>query len=205
MTKRNPNAKQYGTRIPRECLTCGSKFFMRPSETTNRRDDTPRKYCSRKCAQEGRKVPIQDRFWNHVTILGSNDCWPWNGTRDPEWGYGGVRVEDRIERSHRVAFFLTHGYWPKVCRHSCDNPPCCNPAHLLDGTHADNAADKVARGRARGGFGEGHASAKLSCDKVLVIRSLVAKGQTQQEVAIQFGIIQTTVSKIARGKIWRHC
>lgn len=38
-----------------------------------------------------------------------------------------------------------------VSRHSCDNPPCINPEHLAEGTHADNVDDKVSRGRQRGG------------------------------------------------------
>ena len=42
---------------------------------------------------------------------------------------------------------MAHGYVPEVVRHACDNPPCCNPLHLLGGTHADNVADKVRRGR----------------------------------------------------------
>ena len=34
----------------------------------------------------------------------------------------------------------------------CDTPACYEVEHLLDGTHADNASDKVERGRARGRF-----------------------------------------------------
>jgi hypothetical protein len=38
--------------------------------------------------------------------------------------------------------------------HHCDNPPCCEPVCLFLGTHADNNADKAAKGRARNGQSE---------------------------------------------------
>lgn len=53
-------------------------------------------------------------------------------------------------KTHRVSYFLTHGHLPPaplVIRHTCDNPPCCNPAHLVPGTYQDNARDCVERGR----------------------------------------------------------
>lgn len=76
-------------------------------------------------------------FWSHVIVAEKDDCWEWLGTRDPK-GYG--RFLPGIGSAHRVAYELHHGirlpYVAKitpttpVVRHTCDNPPCCNPFHL---------------------------------------------------------------------------
>ncbi len=55
--------------------------------------------------------------------------------------------------AHRYAWILTHGE-PEAGQHvlhKCDNPPCCNPAHLRLGTHDQNMAEMAAKGRQNGG------------------------------------------------------
>lgn len=87
---------------------------------------------------------------------GPEACHPWQGAPGPS-GYGLVQGADDYRGfsflAHRVAWAIEHEQEPgaAVIRHSCDNPPCCNARHLLDGTQKDNAADMVARGRAKGG------------------------------------------------------
>lgn len=97
-------------------------------------------------------------FWDRVDRSG--DCWTWTASVDSD-GYGHLGLEGKLVLAHRLAFYLTHGYWPNVCRHICDNPPCVNPAHLLDGTQADNIRDMVERGR-MADIGE-HNRAKTHC------------------------------------------
>lgn len=92
-----------------------------------------------------------DRFWRKVDRAGLGLCWPWRAGRNGG-GYGlfqgSVAYRGYSFLAHRLVFWLTHGRDPiRVVRHTCDNPCCCNPAHLLEGTHADNAADMIARGR----------------------------------------------------------
>ena len=54
--------------------------------------------------------------------------------------YGRLWYEGKIQLAHRVAYMLAGDVIlpGEVIMHSCDNPPCCNPAHLSAGTHADN-------------------------------------------------------------------
>lgn len=89
-----------------------------------------------------------------------------------------------------------------VIRHSCDNPPCTNPAHLLVGTHADNVADRVTR--SRNAVGEAHGIAKLTESDVAEIRNLYSAGIYQRIIAQQFGISQSNVSYIVNHVAWQH-
>lgn len=51
--------------------------------------------------------------------------------------------------AHRVAWELTYGPIPNGLRvlHTCDNPRCVNPGHLMLGTQSDNIADSMRKGR----------------------------------------------------------
>ncbi len=92
------------------------------------------------------------RFWSNVDITANPaECWPWLGFTH-ENGYGRVSFRGGPKWAHRIAFELHTGTRPSDCvLHSCDNPPCCNPHHLREGTKAENSADREQRGRGRKG------------------------------------------------------
>lgn len=81
---------------------------------------------------------------NGWTLVESSQCWEYRGRRN-KGGYGAHGSEGM----HRVAFRFWHGPIAPgmVVRHTCDNPPCVNPGHLIIGTRADNVADMIERGR----------------------------------------------------------
>jgi hypothetical protein len=89
------------------------------------------------------------RLWARVDrSAGFFECWPWTGTRSPK-GYGFIWLDGTNRRVHRVVYELAIGPIPDDMwvLHHCDNPPCCNPAHLWLGTNADNMRDMLAKGR----------------------------------------------------------
>jgi hypothetical protein len=94
---------------------------------------------------------IADRLWARVTIAGPDECWPWQERSRLREGYGKMYVAGRVLPAHRIVWTLVNGPVPVglFVLHRCDNPPCCNPAHLFLGTKADNTHDMIAKGRHR--------------------------------------------------------
>jgi uncharacterized membrane protein len=78
-----------------------------------------------------------------------------------------------------------------------------NPAHLFLGTQADNVHDAVQKGRIR--KGARCTQSRLSDDDVHYIRSRSAHGgMTQQALAQQFGVAQTTIHRVIHRATWAH-
>jgi len=74
--------------------------------------------------------------------------------------------------------------------------------NLLYGTQNENEADKKLHGRTNNG--ERNGQSKLTRKDVSDIRELLAKGVYQKEIATMFGVVQSLISQIHRGKIWNE-
>lgn len=151
--------------------------------------------------------PLSVRFWRMVEQGDPERCWHFQGYCAVTNGYGRYRVRpDEAARSgpveaHRIAFFLHHGYWPTIARHTCDNPPCCNPHHLIDGEIADNVRDAIERGRYP--VGEARLNAVLTTEQVRVIRAN-PDGLSFAALAEQYRVSASTIGRIRNGATWKH-
>ena len=165
-------------------------------------------------------MTLLERFWSKVDrSAGPDGCWLW--TRPAKnTGYGQFWAGGRGVAPHRFALELALGR-PVTAGafvlHSCDNRLCCNPAHLREGTPAENTRDAMARDRLSRGEhhysrrerhrcprGERNGSARITEQDARSILALVAAGHRQVDVARRFNIGQPHVSSIVRGVCWAH-
>lgn len=86
------------------------------------------------------------------------ECLIWIGGLD-KWGYGEFQFRHRGHtakykiRAHQALFLLNGGIVPEgqILRHTCDKTMCVSFTHLVPGTHQENVADRVSRGRSATG------------------------------------------------------
>lgn len=138
-----------------------------------------------------------DRFWSNVDVRGPEDCWPWIGSIGAN-GYGKIGIKGRFYTASRLAWFIANGEQPRGCVcHTCDNPPCCNPAHLWVGTILQNMRDAQKKGRYsnRGGCGGG--TRALSDEQVQEIRRSTLP---MRILAERFGVSSSTISNVRLGR-----
>lgn len=144
-------------------------------------------------------------------------CREWAGARQYN-GYGYVwdPGAKRARMVHRLAWEVARGPIPQgmFVLHHCDNPPCIRVTplradgtpepddHLFLGSHGDNMADAHIKGRMH--IGERNGSARLNAERVRAIRRLYEAGTRQHELAVEFGVAQTTISKVVRRIFWPH-
>ncbi len=154
-----------------------------------------------------RKRCGEEWFWKRVDKTG--DCWRWTGRCRLD-GYGVVTWCSVDVGTHRLAYSLAHGpIGPgQVVRHKCDNPPCCNPAHLEIGSVEQNNADMRERGRARTDQlvrrGTDNCRSKLNDGMVRELRTAWRAGESIKNIAERTGLAVGTIHPMLHGRTWAH-
>lgn len=165
--------------------------------------------------QSERRQTPEERFWSRVDkSRGPDACWPWTGGTNPK-GYGlfsyGGRSARRYFVASRYALSLELGReipHDLQAAHTCDNPPCCNPAHLFEATAKANSEDSVVKrrraygernGRRRGVVQIGMPRPALSPGRVEIIRIALSEGIPGADIAAFVGCSPAAVSRIRHG------
>lgn len=139
-----------------------------------------------------------------VAKADTDECLLWPFATD-DGGYGVVSYNWKNYRAHRMAFKIKYGKWPRpIGRHSCDNPPCFNPRHVLPGTTKQNVQDAIDRGRHM--RGERSGLSVLTEEQVREIRSryVYRKNGGMYKLAEEYGVTPGTIFFIISGRNWRH-
>lgn len=148
-------------------------------------------------------MELKARLYAKTLLSDEDSCWLWLGYTDKD-GYGQLSVNDRSQRAHRMSWEVHVGPIPPGLQalHTCDVRACINPNHLFLGTNTDNVIDRDAKGRSAAG--ERHGQRVLSETDVRAIRRRFRCGETQTAIAQDYGVNQTTISRIVLGRSWTH-
>lgn len=151
-------------------------------------------------------------FWESVDRSGGpKACWPWIGSGRAVRGYCYRRIEPKRDSKrtgvHRMAYALHHGILVQSIKlqilHRCDNPPCCNPAHLFVGNTKDNMVDCVSKGRMHPG--EKHGNSRYTDNQIREFLLELAEGKSLlSNVARKHGIEEHQAWWIAKRRSWKH-
>lgn len=129
-------------------------------------------------------------------------CWEWSGPCNAG-GYGLIgpalvrEICPGTRLVHRVAFAVVNGDPGDllVC-HACDNRKCYRASHLFKGTHADNSADMVAKGRQN----REPSWQRFTDAQIRQLREAVKSGITIKRAAVVAGISESYASRLINGK-----
>jgi hypothetical protein len=147
------------------------------------------------------------RFWAKVNKDGPvvreelGPCWVWTACQ-LKAGYG-LFGAGKLRTAHRVSYEIANGAIPdgSIVLHRCDVPACVRPDHLRLGTHAENTADMIAKGRGRL-TGAANGNARIDEDTVRAIVEAVRGGTPRKEAARRFGVSLSSVGHIMTGRLW---
>jgi hypothetical protein len=145
------------------------------------------------------------RFYKNIDVKGFDDCWNWLLSKN-RCGYGKFKAFGKSYLSHRFMYELEHLCIPEgmIVMHTCDNPACCNPNHLVLGTQKENVGDCWGKGRHNNINLKRKKQPKLKRDDVMLIRELHDDGYSHKYIANLFDISKSQVYIIVNNRQWKE-
>ena len=132
-------------------------------------------------------------------IICGCECWIWRWAQDSD-GYARIWKDGRREYVGAILLGIVGTGLVQI--HACDNSPCVRPAHLRAGTHAENKADCIEKGRHAHGSKMG--SSRLTEADIPIIRQRLTAGESQRSIARDYGVTHQNISRIKHRKTWKH-
>jgi len=146
----------------------------------------------------GKRGTVKERFIRYFARAERvDDCLIWPLSKDKRGGYGYIGIStDRCERAHVISYLIHKGAIPQgmLVRHTCDNPPCVNPDHLILGTIGDNNKDAQERRLSR----------SPPENRLLQIFLLERWGMTKAAIGRVVNIHESCVHRLLRGQTRPH-
>ncbi|MCU0540937.1 MAG: HNH endonuclease [Oscillatoriaceae cyanobacterium Prado104] len=133
----------------------------------------------------------------------STGCINWRGSKLKN-GYGRKWLDGKTVLVHRLVLeskitgFLESGYF--AC-HTCDNPSCINPEHLVAGSAAENTGQMMGRDRKTPRGKSIPGSSKLSIEQLREIQTKYLSGTIKNHLAKEYGVQHETITKILQANI----
>ncbi|MEQ8450890.1 MAG: HNH endonuclease signature motif containing protein [Alphaproteobacteria bacterium] len=152
---------------------------------------------------------LNERFWSKVDRSTADECWEWTSNKNNK-GYGLFKVSAVVgnKLAHRLAYEDAKGRIPvgMLVRHTCDNPACVNPKHLVRGTHKQNVADMDQRKRrvTNTPHGEANCNAILTDAQVIQMRCDYVSGHPIEAICDRYRISRESINDFTSGRSWKH-
>lgn len=129
------------------------------------------------------------RFWSMVDVRRVDDCWMWQGCRNPS-GHGRFSLRGKRMQAHVLSWQMANGQ-PRPndmgILHKCNVSSCVNPRHLYPGTQKQNSLD--ARNAYRTYW-------KIGPRAVPVIRFAEARGATVSHLAKLWNVDRKAIRQV---------
>lgn len=177
---------EQATDVPYGFCQCGCGARTRIALYSNRSKGevagVPVRFCSGHNGRKAWAYAVEPRGYKSA-------CWVWLLSIRPD-GYGQYRLDGRPRLAHRIAYERANGVIPDGLEldHLCRVRACVNPDHLEPVTNRENTR--------RGG------RVKLTPATVREIRRRESAGESQAELAREFGVAPGTIWHVVAYVTW---
>lgn len=140
-----------------------------------------------------------------LVSMETDECIVWPYAKGGQRQYGQVYWEGDKRYAHELALAHRVGPRPKgmfVLHGPCVSPACMNYRHLRYGTPRENNLDRRRDNTAP--LGIKNPMAKLTDEKVAAIRQRYKNGESQRNLAIEYGVGVMTINRAIRRELWSH-